>query len=118
MGNPHAVQTVADVDQAPVLVDGPVLERHPAFPKRVNVGFMQIVDQHEIRLRVFERGVGETLACGSGACAAVVTGIRRRLLQGPVDVVTRGGRLTIDWQGGSVWMTGPAESVFTGEIEI
>ncbi len=118
MGNPHAVQTVADTEQAPVRVDGAALERHPAFPKRVNVGFMQIVNEHEIRLRVFERGVGETLACGSGACAAVVTGIRRKLLQGPVDVVTRGGRLTIDWQGGSVWMTGPAESVFTGEIEI
>ena len=118
MGNPHAVQAVADVDQAPVSIDGPVLERHPAFPKRVNAGFMQIVDRNEIRLRVFERGVGETLSCGSGACAAVVTGIRRKLLLGPVDVVTRGGRLTIDWQGGSVWMTGPAESVFTGEIEI
>jgi diaminopimelate epimerase len=118
MGNPHAVQTVTDVGEAPVLQDGPIIERHPAFPKRANIGFMQIVNQHEIRLRVFERGAGETLACGSGACAAVVTGIRRKLLQGPVDVVTRGGRLTIDWQGGSVSMTGPAESVFTGEIEI
>ncbi len=118
MGNPHAVQTVADVAEALVMQDGPILERHPAFPKRANIGFMQIVNPHEIRLRVFERGAGETLACGSGACAAVVTGIRRKLLQGPVDVVTRGGRLTIDWQGGSVSMTGPAESVFTGEIEI
>jgi diaminopimelate epimerase len=118
MGNPHAVQTVSNVDTAPVLEDGPLLERHPAFPKRANIGFMQVVDQHEIRLRVFERSVGETLACGSGACAAVVVGVRRGLLKGPVDVHTRGGKLSIDWQGGSVLMTGPAEPVFTGEIEI
>ena len=118
MGNPHSVQVVADVAVAPVLEDGPLLEKHPAFPKRANVGFMQIVDRHTIRLRVFERAVGETLSCGSGACAAVVTGIRRGLLDGPVDVHTRGGVLSINWQGGPVLMTGPAETVFTGEIEI
>lgn len=118
MGNPHSVQVVDDVATAPVLEDGPLLEKHPAFPQRANVGFMQIVDTHTIRLRVFERAVGETLACGTGACAAVVTGIRRGLLKGPVDVHTRGGALSIDWQGGPVLMTGPAETVFTGEIEI
>lgn len=118
MGNPHSVQVVDDVERAPVLADGPVLERHPAFPQRNNVGFMQVLNPHEIRLRVFERGVGETLACGTGACAAVVTGIRRGLLKGPVDVFTHGGVLTIDWQGGAVMMTGPAETVFTGEIEL
>lgn len=118
MGNPHSVQVVADVASAPVLEDGPLLEKHPAFPKRANVGFMEIVDAHTIRLRVFERSVGETLACGTGACAAVVTGIRRGLLSGPVDVHTRGGVLSIDWRGGPVLMTGPAETVFTGEIEI
>lgn len=118
MGNPHSVQIVEDVERAPVQVDGPVLERHPAFPQRNNVGFMQIVSPREIRLRVYERGVGETLACGTGACAAVVTGIRRRLLNETVDVHTHGGVLTIDWHGQSVLMTGPAETVFTGEIEI
>jgi diaminopimelate epimerase len=120
MGNPHCVLTVDDVAQAPVLQDGPLLERHPAFPQRANVGFMQIVHSGEIRLRVFERGVGETLACGSGACAAVVIGVRRGLLAGPVEVQAPGGRLTIEWQGpgSSVLMTGPAETVFTGEIEI
>ncbi|MBK4736427.1 diaminopimelate epimerase [Noviherbaspirillum pedocola] len=120
MGNPHAVQVVDDVDAAPVAADGPQIEHHPRFPKRVNAGFMQIVDRHAIRLRVFERGAGETLACGTGACAAVVAGIRRGLLDSPVRVDTRGGTLSIAWAGGAspVLMTGPAVSVFDGEIEI
>jgi len=118
MGNPHAVQLVEDVDQAPVERDGPAVEAHHAFPNRVNAGFMQVLDPSRIRLRVYERGAGETLACGSGACAAVVSGIRRGLLRGPVDVQTRGGVLTIDWAGGQVMMTGPAEPVFNGLIEL
>lgn len=118
MGNPHAVQQVDDADAAPVTADGPRLERHARFPQRVNAGFMQIVGPHEIRLRVWERGVGETLACGTGACAAAVAGIRRGRLESPVRVVTRGGVLTIEWTGGSVMMTGPATSVFEGEIEL
>jgi diaminopimelate epimerase len=118
MGNPHAVQVVADVDTAPVASEGPLIESHQRFARRVNAGFMQVVSPGRIRLRVFERGSGETLACGSGACAAVVAGIRRGLLGPRVDVVTRGGLLTIEWQGGNVQMTGPAESVFTGEIDL
>jgi diaminopimelate epimerase len=124
MGNPHAVQTVADVDSAPVASEGPLVERHPRFPKRANAGYMQVVDRASVRLRVWERGAGETLACGTGACAAVVTGIRNGLLDDTVRVETRGGRLTIRWAGGendpnrSVWMTGPAVTVFEGEIEI
>jgi len=120
MGNPHAVQVVADVDTAPVATQGPKIEMHPRFPKRVNAGFMQIVDRHSIRLRVFERGAGETLACGTGACAAVVTGISRGLLDSPVRVTTHGGDLTIAWggKGASVLMSGPAVTVFTGEIEL
>lgn len=120
MGNPHAVQVVADVDQAPVARQGPAIEHHSSFPQRVNAGFMQIVDRHAIRLRVFERGAGETLACGTGACAAVVAGIRRGLLDAPVCVSTRGGDLTIAWDGPDqpVFMTGPAATVFTGEIEL
>jgi diaminopimelate epimerase len=118
MGNPHAVQVVADVDTAPVAIEGPLIESHQRFACRVNAGFMQVVSPSRIRLRVFERGSGETLACGSGACAAVVAGIRRGLLGPRVDVVTRGGLLTIEWQGGNVQMTGPAESVFTGEIDL
>jgi diaminopimelate epimerase len=120
MGNPHAVQVVDEVDAAPVAEDGPRIEHHPRFPKRVNAGFMQILDRHAIRLRVFERGAGETLACGTGACAAVVAGIRRGLLDTPVRVETRGGTLSIAWEGGAspVLMTGPAVSVFEGEIEI
>jgi diaminopimelate epimerase len=120
MGNPHAVQVVADVDTAPVARDGPLIESHPRFARRVNAGFMQIVDRHAIRLRVYERGAGETLACGTGACAAVVAGIRRDLLDTPVRVVTRGGELSIAWAGSStpVQMTGPAVTVFTGEIEL
>ena len=120
MGNPHAVQAVADVDAAPVAVDGPAIESHPRFPQRVNAGFMQVVDRRAIRLRVFERGAGETLACGSGACAAVVAGIRRGLLDSPVRVAMRGGELTVAWpgEGRAVLMTGPAVAVFSGEIEI
>jgi diaminopimelate epimerase len=118
MGNPHAVQQVDDVDAAPVALEGPLVERHRRFPARVNAGFMQVLDAHRIRLRVYERGVGETLACGSGACAAVAAGIRRGLLRSPVDVQTRGGMLTISWDGGSVKMTGPALSVFSGEIDL
>ena len=123
MGNPHAVQIVDDVDIAPVATQGPLIERHARFPQRVNAGFMQIVDQHRIRLRVYERGAGETLACGTGACAAVVAGIRRGLLESPVAVQTRGGELTIAWADidnpdpmESVYMTGPAETVYEGEI--
>lgn len=120
MGNPHAVQVVADVDTAPVATQGPLIEHHPRFPARVNAGFMQVVDSHAIRLRVFERGAGETLACGTGACAAVVSGIRRGLLASPVRVSMRGGELTVAWEGPGlpVMMTGPAVSVFEGEIEI
>src|SRR5262249_20953060 len=124
MGNPHAVQTVADVESAPVTTQGPLIERHTRFPKRVNAGYMQVVDRGSVRLRVWERGAGETLACGTGACAAVVTGVREGLLDDTVRVATRGGRLTIRWAGGgnnpdnAVWMTGPAVTVFEGEIEI
>ena len=120
MGNPHAVQVVADVDAAPVATQGPVIERHPRFPRGVNAGFMQVVSREHIRLRVFERGAGETLACGTGACAAVVAGIRQGLLDPRVEVDTRGGRLTIEWQGGphSVLMTGPAVTVFEGDIPL
>ncbi|WP_303785684.1 diaminopimelate epimerase [Azovibrio restrictus] len=120
MGNPHAVQVVADVDTAPVAVQGPLIESHPRFPERVNAGFMQVLDRHNVRLRVYERGSGETLACGTGACAAVVAGIRRGLLDSPVRVATRGGELTIAWEGPGqpVLMTGPAVTVFTGEIEL
>jgi len=120
MGNPHAVQLVDDVDTAPVAQQGPLIEHHPAFPRRVNAGFMQVVSRSHIRLRVFERGAGETLACGTGACAAVVAGIRLGLLDRRVDVETRGGRLTIEWAGGGtpVLMTGPATPVFEGEINL
>lgn len=120
MGNPHAVQVVPDVDTAPVLVDGPAVERHPRFPQRVNAGFIQIIDRHHIRIRVFERGTGETLACGTGSCAAVVAGIRRGLLDSPVRVDARGGTLSIAWAGDDapVLMTGPAVTVFEGEMEI
>ncbi len=120
MGNPHAVLLVQDVDTAPVEADGALIEVHPRFPKKVNVGFMQIVDRSRIRLRVFERGAGETLACGTGACAAVVAGIRLGLLDRQVTVSTRGGELTINWDGNDapVWMTGPAVTVFEGEINL
>jgi len=120
MGNPHAVQVVDDVDTAPVELSGPLIERHARFPNRVNAGFMQIVNRQHIRLRVFERGVGETLACGTGACAAAVAGIRRGLLDSPVRVDARGGQLSISWAGPGqpVFLTGPAVTVFEGEIEI
>ncbi len=120
MGNPHAVQVVDDVDAAPVQSEGPLLERHTRFPKRVNAGYMQIVDRHRIRLRVWERGVGETLACGTGACAAVVAGIAQGLLDTPVHVEARGGALTVSWGGGDnpVWMKGPAMTVFEGTMEL
>jgi len=120
MGNPHAVQVVDDVETHPVSDHGPLIESHERFPQRVNAGFMQISDRHAIKLRVYERGAGETLACGTGACAAVVTGIRRGLLESPVRVSTRGGDLTIAWGGPNrpVLMTGPAMTVFSGEIEL
>jgi len=125
MGNPHAVQVVENIDTAPVLTQGPLIEHHPSFPNRVNAGFMQIVSRELVRLRVFERGAGETLACGTGACAAVVAGIRMGLLNPKVDVQTHGGNLTIEWHGlakddlsQDVFMTGPAASVFEGEIDV
>jgi diaminopimelate epimerase len=120
MGNPHVVQVVENVDTAPVSSEGPLLEAHPRFPRRVNAGYMQIVDRQHIRVRVFERGAGETLACGTGACAAVVAGVTRDLLERERVVVhTRGGELTISWpQGMQVTMTGPAVTVFEGEIEV
>jgi len=120
MGNPHAVQIVNDVDTAPVQTQGPLIENHLLFPQRVNAGFMEIINQHEIRLRVFERGAGETLACGTGACAAAVTGIRLGKLQSPVKVLMRGGELNISWGGNNapVMMTGPAVTVFEGKITI
>ena len=122
MGNPHAVQFVAgDVDDAPVGSVGPWVESHPAFPKRVNAGFLQVVGRQQARIRVYERGSGETLACGTGACAAVVAGIRLGLLDGRVDVQARGGMLTIEWAGqldAPVYMTGPADTVFHGEAHV
>lgn len=120
MGNPHAVQVVPDVDTAPVTTEGPLIERHARFPERVNAGYMQVVDRHSVRLRVFERGSGETLACGTGACAAVVSGIERGLVASPVKVHTRGGELRIRWDGAghAVFMTGAAVAVFEGEIDL
>ena len=124
MGNPHAVQVVGDVDSAPVLQEGPEIEKFAAFPKKVNVGYLQAINRNEIKLRVFERGAGETLACGTGACAAVVSGIRRGLLDSPVKVHTRGGDLQIAWGGiinsviQPVIMTGPVVTVFEGETTI
>jgi diaminopimelate epimerase len=116
MGNPHAVQVVDDVDRAPVATEGPRIEHHPRFPRRVNAGYMQVIDRATIRLRVWERGAGETLACGTGACAAVVAGIRRGLLDDSVRVLVRGGALTVAWQGAGkpVTMTGAAATVFDG----
>jgi len=120
IGNPHAVQVVDDIESAPVTTIGPLIEQHPRFPKRVNAGFMQVVDREHIKLRVYERGSGETMSCGTGACAAVVTGIRRGLLDSTVQVATHGGLLTIGWTGASspVIMTGPAITVFEGEINL
>jgi diaminopimelate epimerase len=124
MGNPHAVQRVDDVEKNPVEADGPALEHHPRFAHRVNAGFMQVLDRHSIRLRVWERGTGETLACGTGACAAVVAGIERELLSSPVQVHTRGGLLSVEWNGAGgrppvpVFLAGPAVTVFVGEIDL
>ncbi len=126
MGNPHAVQEVVDIDAAPVVAQGPLVEHHPRFPNRVNAGYMQVLDRSHIRLRVWERGAGETLACGTGACAAVVAGMRLGRLDSRVDVETHGGMLTIEWAGegegrqgaAPVFMTGPAVTVFEGEIEV
>ena len=120
MGNPHAVQVVAELASAPVTTQGPKLERHGRFPSRVNAGYMQVRDRHRIALRVWERGAGETLSCGTGACAAAVAGIARGLLDSPVRVETRGGALTITWAGGDnpVWMKGPAETVYEGTLEL
>jgi diaminopimelate epimerase len=127
MGNPHAVLRVPDTASAPVHTLGPVLESHPCFPRRVNVGFLQVVSRTQVKLRVFERGVGETLACGTGACAAVVAGIRHGWLDQRVDVQALGGQLTIEWAGSAhgtppwqspVFMTGPATTVFEGSIDL
>ena len=120
MGNPHAVQLVPDVEKAPVTTQGPLLEHHPRFPNRVNAGYMQVLDRQRLALRVWERGAGETLSCGTGACAAVVAGVSRDLIDSPVRVQTRGGALTITWRGGdnAVWMKGPAETVYEGAMEV
>ena len=120
MGNPHAVQVVDDVDAQDLDASGPLIEHHPRFPRRVNAGYMQIIDRHHVKLRVFERGAGETLACGTGACAAAVAGIRRGLLDSPVRISARGGELSIAWQGPGqpVLMTGPAVTVFEGTIDL
>jgi diaminopimelate epimerase len=120
MGNPHAVQVVGDIERAPVAAEGPLIEGHARFPQRVNAGFMQVVSRRRILLRVYERGAGETLACGTGACAAVAAGVTRGLLDHDVTVATRGGDLGISWagEGRPVMMTGPAVAVFEGEIEI
>jgi diaminopimelate epimerase len=120
MGNPHAVQRVEDVAAAPVVELGALIESHPRFRRKVNAGFMQVISRTQMALRVFERGAGETLACGTGACAAVVAGIRLGWLDGKVDVHTRGGLLTIEWPGNdaSVVMTGPAQTVYEGEIDL
>jgi diaminopimelate epimerase len=120
MGNPHAVQVVDDIDTAPVAETGPQIEHHRRFPRRVNAGYLQVLDRGHVKLRVFERGAGETLACGTGACAAVVAGIRRGLLDSPVQVEARGGRLSIAWagEGQPVYLSGPAETVFEGEVTL
>jgi diaminopimelate epimerase len=120
MGNPHAVQLVQDLDLAPITEQGPLIENHVRFPQRVNAAYMQIIDRGRVRLRVYERGAGETLACGTGACAAVVAGVQRGLLDGRVQVTTRGGDLEITWagEGAPVFMTGPAITVFEGEVEL
>jgi diaminopimelate epimerase len=120
MGNPHAVRIVQDIENAPVNSEGALIETHPRFPQRVNVGYMQVIDRKHIKLRVFERGAGETLACGTGACAAVVAGINLDLLDHQTTVSTRGGELKISWDGQDkpVWMAGPAVTVFEGEINL
>ena len=120
MGNPHAVLTVSSVDEAPVEELGPPIERHPRFPRRVNVGFMEITDPSNIRLRVFERGVGETLACGTGACGAVAVGRKHGRLDENVRVQVRGGELRVHWPGVGehIWLTGPAEVSFEGRVDL
>ena len=120
MGNPHAVQVVPDLERAPVTTQGALLERHPRFPEGVNAGYLHVLGQHRIALRVWERGAGETLSCGTGACAAAVVAIVQKLAESPVFVATRGGTLTITWAGGdnAVWMKGPAETAFEGSIEV
>ncbi len=120
MGNPHAVLLVDDIESAPVETIGPLLESHPRFPQRVNVGFMEHRGRDRIALRVYERGAGETLACGTGACAAVVSGIRQNSLNQEVTVELKGGQLVISWagEGEPVWMTGPAETVYEGVINL
>ncbi len=120
MGNPHAVQRVADVQKAPVTTQGPLIERHARFPDGVNAGYLQILTRNHLALRVWERGAGETLSCGTGACAAAVAAIAQKLADSPVRVDTRGGTLTISWAGGdnAVWMKGPAETAFEGSVEI
>ena len=120
MGNPHAVQVVDDVEAQDLEASGPRIEHHPRFPRRVNAGYMQVIDRHHVKLRVYERGAGETLACGTGACAAAVAGILRGLLDSPVRISARGGELSIAWQGPGqpVLMTGPAVTVFEGTIEL
>jgi len=120
MGNPHAVQVVESIEDAPVKTLGALIEQHPRFPNHVNAGFMQVIDAHNLRLRVYERGAEETLSCGTGACAAAVSGIRLNLVESPVNVATRGGVLSISWDGydTDVQMTGPAIAVFSGEITI
>lgn len=120
MGNPHAVQIVKDIQHAPTLTEGPSIENHPSFPQHVNAGYMEIINRKHINLRVYERGAGETLSCGTGACAAVVAGITQGLLDSEVMVDTTGGSLRVSWKGENnpVWMTGPAISVFDGEFEL
>ena len=120
LGNPHAVRVVEDIETAPVSSQGPLIESHPRFAKRVNAGYMQVVGRDHIRVRVYERGAGETLACGTGACAAVVAGRQRDLLDATVTVQLTGGALGIAWQGEGrpVLMTGPAETVFEGTIDL
>ena len=120
IGNPHAVLVVPDVESAPVATLGPAIERHPRFPRRVNAGFLELVSRNEVRLRVYERGAGETLGCGTGACAAVAVGRRRRLLEAKVRVRMRGGELRVDWAGPGehIWLSGPAEISFAGHVEV
>jgi diaminopimelate epimerase len=120
LGNPHAVQVVGDVDHAPVLQQGPLIERHPRFPEGANAGFMQVLAPNRVKVRVYERGAGETLACGSGACAAVVAGRKKGLLEASVEVELTGGELRVQWRGPGepVLMTGPAETVFEGEMDL
>jgi diaminopimelate epimerase len=120
MGNPHAVLMVPDVEDAAVATLGPAIERHPRFPKRVNAGFLQIIARAQVRVRVYERGAGETRSCGTGACAAVAVGRRRGLLDARVRVATHGGELQVDWQGPgeSIWLSGPTQISFEGHVEV